>query len=262
MPLKFSNVWKVLAALVLLPAAPLWCRDASSFIFDGGMVPSEVSARLAADLASSAREETSLLDSVPALPIAPVDRKPAPIGALASLEGFHPSYPSAVSLEPSPFSVDGPGAMLQRVPERDLPVLKPKDFDGIEGLKAGWAQPGVLMLVLNDPKSRFRINKHGISEAGRAQLKRVAGMLLKTRRRLYLEVAGNADKRGSYGFNLRLSQARAEAIRDGLVASGVPKACFMLVKGYSYDQPLAKGSSVENFGRNRRGEVLLRVAKW
>jgi len=59
---------------------------------------------------------------------------------------------------------------------------------------------------------------------------------------------------GNDGENIRLSQRRADAIRDYLIKKGVPPH-RVLAKGYGEKFPLASNGSEEGRARNRRTEV-------
>ncbi len=55
-----------------------------------------------------------------------------------------------------------------------------------------------------------------------------------------VQVAGNADERGTEAYNLALGQRRADALRDYLVALGVA-APRIKVKSYGKDCPVVPG---------------------
>jgi OOP family OmpA-OmpF porin len=74
--------------------------------------------------------------------------------------------------------------------------------------------------------------------------------------RLRVEVQGHTDAVGSAPYNLKLSQARAEAVRDYLVAHGVP-ATELTAKGYGKTEPIADNKTADGRARNRR--VVMQV---
>lgn len=71
---------------------------------------------------------------------------------------------------------------------------------------------------------------------------------------LKLEVAGHTDSRGNRGFNVRLSQKRAEAVRDYLVSQGIA-ADRLTAKGYGPDNPIADNATEAGQAANRRVEL-------
>jgi outer membrane protein OmpA-like peptidoglycan-associated protein len=80
--------------------------------------------------------------------------------------------------------------------------------------------------------------------------------LLKAHPKRHIRIAGYADSRGAESPNLELSQRRADAVRDVLVAGGVSPA-RITARGYGEASPV--GSNVTAAGRkeNRRVEVLV-----
>ncbi len=67
------------------------------------------------------------------------------------------------------------------------------------------------------------------------------------------EVAGHSDSVGNLAFNTKLSQARAQAVVDYLVAKGRNKQQF-IAKGYGPSRPIADNDSDDGRARNRRIE--------
>jgi OOP family OmpA-OmpF porin len=77
-------------------------------------------------------------------------------------------------------------------------------------------------------------------------------MLLKTT--LKIELAGHTDSDGNDGFNLSLSQKRADAVRNYLIKKGV-QANRMTAVGYGETQPIADNNTEDGKQLNRRTEV-------
>ena len=71
---------------------------------------------------------------------------------------------------------------------------------------------------------------------------------------LKLEVAGYTDNRGNRNYNMRLSQDRAEAVRQYLVSQGIA-AERLQAKGYGPDNPIADNGSEDGRATNRRVEL-------
>ncbi len=73
---------------------------------------------------------------------------------------------------------------------------------------------------------------------------------------LNIEVAGYTDNRGSAAYNVRLSQKRAETVRDYLVAQGI-SAKMLSAKGYGPENPLADNATEDGRAANRRVELRI-----
>lgn len=69
---------------------------------------------------------------------------------------------------------------------------------------------------------------------------------------------GHTDNLGDPEENLRLSERRAEAVRDGLIQAGVP-ADRLRSKGWGASRPLESNASEAGRARNRRTECVIDV---
>jgi len=70
-----------------------------------------------------------------------------------------------------------------------------------------------------------------------------------------IEVAGHTDSRGSEQYNMKLSQRRAETVRNYLISKGIA-ADRLTAKGYGEAQPIADNATEEGRFKNRRVELI------
>ena len=77
---------------------------------------------------------------------------------------------------------------------------------------------------------------------------------LKKYPRLKVELQGHTDSRGSDQYNLKLSQRRAEAVRDYLLNQGVPSN-QLSAKGYGETRPKASNDDDAGRAENRRVDM-------
>jgi hypothetical protein len=75
--------------------------------------------------------------------------------------------------------------------------------------------------------------------------------LLKDYPELHVRIAGHSDDVGSNEHNLRLSKARANAVRRALIASGI-EAARLEANGYGKSRPIASNGTEEGRAQNRR----------
>lgn len=73
---------------------------------------------------------------------------------------------------------------------------------------------------------------------------------------LRVEISGHTDSDGSELYNLRLSQARAQAVVDYLVSRGI-ESHRLIAKGYGESRPVAPNDTPENKQKNRRTELKI-----
>ena len=71
-----------------------------------------------------------------------------------------------------------------------------------------------------------------------------------------IEIGGHTDNVGSDTDNLKLSQQRAEAIRQYLIKKGI-QPTRVIAKGYGASEPIADNSTDEGRQKNRRTEVKI-----
>lgn len=73
---------------------------------------------------------------------------------------------------------------------------------------------------------------------------------------LRFEVAGHTDSVGAVGYNMRLSQRRAESVRSWFIDEGVA-GDRLTARGYGPTEPIASNETDEGRERNRRVELRL-----
>jgi outer membrane protein OmpA-like peptidoglycan-associated protein len=103
----------------------------------------------------------------------------------------------------------------------------------------------------------FKSGQSGLLEIAKRQLDKVAAALVEQDESKRIVVEGHTDSRGSNERNRRLSQDRAEVVRNYLVSQGVPSERISAV-GKGEDQPLANNRSAEGRANNRRVEIIVR----
>jgi outer membrane protein OmpA-like peptidoglycan-associated protein len=69
-------------------------------------------------------------------------------------------------------------------------------------------------------------------------------------------IEGHTDSTGPRGYNIELSERRAQAVRDYLINKAVPSQRFT-VRGLGPDRPVASNASPEGRANNRRVEIVI-----
>lgn len=80
--------------------------------------------------------------------------------------------------------------------------------------------------------------------------------LLEAYPKLKIEISGHTDNKGSLAINKKISEERAKAVVDYVVAKGIA-VDRLTYKGYAYLQPVASNDTEEGRQRNRRVEFKI-----
>jgi outer membrane protein OmpA-like peptidoglycan-associated protein len=110
-------------------------------------------------------------------------------------------------------------------------------------------------LIVNMSDVLFDFGKYTLRPAAREKLARVSGIIL-AHPGLRIEVEGHTDNVGSDEFNQRLSEQRANVVREYLVGSGVASN-NVTGRGFGETQPVASNDNNEGRQRNRRVELVV-----
>ena len=112
-----------------------------------------------------------------------------------------------------------------------------------------------LVMNLGGDHLKFGFDKADLRPQDRELLSRIAGILM-TSHDYTISVNGHTDDVGSGAYNQKLSERRAEAVRDYLVLAGMRAEIFS-VEGHGKSLPLVPGSSEAARAKNRRVELGL-----
>ena len=105
------------------------------------------------------------------------------------------------------------------------------------------------------PNIFFDTGKFDLKETSEVELTFLYNFLRKNPR-MRIEIQGHTDDVGSDTENLTLSQQRAEAVREYLIANGID-AARLEAKGYGESRPVAGNITDEDRAMNRRTEVKI-----
>ena len=124
------------------------------------------------------------------------------------------------------------------------------------GGKAGAARPGTQEdLVVNvGDRVFFGFDKSDLTSEAQATLNRQAAWLKKSSA-LKVVVEGHADERGTREYNLALGERRATAVKNYLVAAGIPAGRISTIS-YGKERPIALGSDEASWAKNRRAVTI------
>jgi OOP family OmpA-OmpF porin len=131
----------------------------------------------------------------------------------------------------------------------------PDAIDQCPGTPKGFKVDAVGCIVeqtLVLPSINFEFGSDRLTLEAKTTLDEVATSL-GTQPDLQLEIAGHTDSLGPAGYNLKLSQKRAAAVKDYLVSHGVT-AMRLKSEGFGEFNPIATNETEEGRAKNRRVE--------
>ena len=110
-------------------------------------------------------------------------------------------------------------------------------------------------LVVNMADVLFETGKYALSTDAQLKLAKLSG-IIQAHPGLNLAVEGYTDTTGAADFNMKLSQARADTVRQFLIAQGL-SADTITSKGLGEADPIADNSTAAGRKLNRRVEIIV-----
>ena len=110
-------------------------------------------------------------------------------------------------------------------------------------------------LVVNMQDVLFDTAKYTLKEPAREALAKISGIII-SHPGLNLQVEGYTDSTGTEAFNQKLSEQRANAVRDYLMNQGLSSQSMTSV-GYGENYPVAANDSAAGRKLNRRVELVV-----
>lgn len=98
----------------------------------------------------------------------------------------------------------------------------------------------------------FAFDSSALTDQARVAIDAHVAAMMGNEHRIRLE--GHTDERGTREYNLALGERRANAVRDYMVANGVPGYRIETIS-YGEENPIAYGSGEANWAQNRRVEL-------
>jgi outer membrane protein OmpA-like peptidoglycan-associated protein len=110
-------------------------------------------------------------------------------------------------------------------------------------------------LIVNMSDVLFDTAKYTLKPGAREKLAKISGIVL-AHPGLMLSVEGHTDSVGTDEYNQKLSEQRANSVRDYLVAQGVSSSAIT-AQGFGETQPVTTNDNAAGRQRNRRVELVV-----
>ncbi len=115
----------------------------------------------------------------------------------------------------------------------------------------------IYTVTLSDDKVHFPLNKAEVSDEAKAMIDEAIAPLVQANAGVYFEIQGHTDSTGDAGYNLKLGEERAMAVRDYIAKKFGVALNRLNVISYGEEQPVVDNKTRENRAQNRR--VVIRV---
>jgi outer membrane protein OmpA-like peptidoglycan-associated protein len=146
-------------------------------------------------------------------------------------------------------------AQLRSQAERTATELQGRLYASISAIME--TRKGARGLVAALSGVNFETNKATLKPVAREKLSKLSGVLLGFPGEYKLEIEGHTDSTGSDGYNQRLSQSRAESVRNFLVEQGIPMERIPSTQGFGRTRPIAPNDTRVNREKNRRVDIVI-----
>ncbi len=165
---------------------------------------------------------------------------------VSSGPGPEPTPSPSSSPEPSPTPSPGPSPE----PTDTCQAVSPECMGGV----------GYLTYVFDTADdSTFAFDSASLAASDKETLADIAQAItdsLNYDPEVVVRVAGHTDSNGPEAYNQRLSETRAQVVRDYLVGQGVPAGALSIV-GYGETRPIATNGTEAGRAANRRVELTI-----
>ena len=101
----------------------------------------------------------------------------------------------------------------------------------------------------------FAFDSYQLNPQFNAVLDKVAGTLVEFDQTV-IQIAGHTDSTGSHAYNMKLSEQRAQSVKNYLTGRGVPAQRLHTI-GAGPDHPVADNSTEDGRAQNRRVEITI-----
>lgn len=189
------------------------------------------------------------------------------VRVLAGLEGLAMLVSGSLVVTPESLTLRGVSdapdraeqvaeVLARMLPEDDTPVLAITYNERLDPI-ANLPEPAECMAqigaILDDGQIVFAPGEAELDAAAGLVVDRIAEVLRGdcAEIEMQIEIGGHTDSQGRASMNRALSQARAEAVLDGLLARGVLTSNTM-ARGYGAERPIADNATEEGREANRR----------
>lgn len=111
-------------------------------------------------------------------------------------------------------------------------------------------------VTLTDDAVRFGFDRSDLTDSAREVLENLINQLKAENRNVWIEIQGYTDSFGTDDYNMKLGEARAEAVRRYLAENGIPLHRISTIS-YGESRPITENKTKAGRSKNRRVVILV-----
>jgi peptidoglycan-associated lipoprotein len=115
----------------------------------------------------------------------------------------------------------------------------------------------IYTVTLSNDKVHFPVDKAQISDEAKAMIDEAVTPLVTANKGVYFEIEGHTDSTGDPGYNFKLGEERALAVRDYIAKTHSIALSRLNVISYGEDKPVVDNKTKDDRAQNRR--VVIRI---
>jgi outer membrane protein OmpA-like peptidoglycan-associated protein len=139
--------------------------------------------------------------------------------------------------------------------KRERDALQQRLFVSLSAILETRREARGLIVSLSDVL--FDFNKASLKPGAREKLSKLAGILLAYPGKYQMEIEGHTDAIGTDEYNMKLSEDRAQSVRDYLNSAGIAADKIIAVRGFGKTRPVTTNDTAEGRQMNRRVEIVI-----
>lgn len=112
-------------------------------------------------------------------------------------------------------------------------------------------------LIVNLSDVLFDFDKATLKPGAKEKLSKLTGVLMAYPGTYRMEIEGHTDAVGTDAYNQKLSEDRAQAVRDYLTQAGLPTDRIVATRGFGKTRPVTTNETPEGRQMNRRVELII-----
>jgi len=112
-------------------------------------------------------------------------------------------------------------------------------------------------LIINLSDVLFDLDKSSLKPGAREKLSKLTGILMAYPGPYHVQIEGYTDSTGGVEYNQKLSESRAQSVRDYLLQSGLTAERITGTRGFGLTNPVATNDTPEGRQMNRRVEIII-----